>query len=221
MKRLTLLAISLIGLIAPFLMSQTVFAHAYDEFEVSTYISLADDAIHIEVELESGYLIGPDVVTMIDTNGDQTLSEEEVLDYAYEVMSSLKLEANSVDIPLELVTFEYPSYSSFAEGMHGIILNITASLPETVPGDYALYFENTYAIEGVTNEYYVNGFVDTDAKGYFDIIDQSRDWDQQTISIAYSILTPLETSSTPSLVEQWLPRIAQAFVIASQYIPLS
>ncbi|MCA9892445.1 MAG: hypothetical protein KC615_05645 [Anaerolineae bacterium] len=218
MKHLTILAISLLGLIAPFLTVQPTLAHTFDEFEVASYISLAEGDILIEVDITAGYLIGADVAQSIDTDGDLSLSESEVMAFAYEVMESITLASTDSAIDLQLVTFEYPSYRSFAQGIHSIKLHMVATLPESQPGTYALYYTNTYAYENVTNEYSVNGFVDTDAQEMIDIMQQDRDWDQTSLELTYTILTPIESSEPLDWVSSSLMRAIQSIVVGSYYV---
>ena len=65
--------ISGLGLIFP----NSVAAHPLDEFYQATFITIVPNRITIQIELYTGILVAPEIMTVIDTDQDDEISEAE------------------------------------------------------------------------------------------------------------------------------------------------
>jgi hypothetical protein len=209
MKHLKFMTISLLGLVVLLLVPAQSWAHPEDDFVQSSVIVLTASQILVDVNLTPGFEIGAEVVQLIDTNLDQIITEVEALTYAAEVATFLRLEVGGNVLSLELLSFEYPSYDSFVVGRHGITLHLSTPLPADEPGNYQLFYQNTYEPDGFTNSYLVNGFVQANSADVIDIIVQERDYYQHTLSLEYAILSPLQDTALVVQTRRWLHNLLQ------------
>lgn len=182
--------LGLIWLLAVTLPAREAPAHPLDEYVQNTYIDPALDRTTLELNLTSGVLVAPEMVALIDTDGDGEISEAEGDAYATEVLRDISLEVDGEPQPLTLVDRSFPTPLDMSAGMGTIRLQVAAEAPEGVPGDHSLSFRNDH--QPVNNsKYLVNAF---ETSGEVEIARQDRDELQNGIRVDYTI-TP-EASAT-------------------------
>ena len=153
--------VGLLGLICPLtsvvLPAKEAAAHPIDEYVQNTYIDPAPDRTTLELNLTPGVLVAPEMIALIDTDGDGEISETEGDAYANEVLRDISLEVDGEIQPLTLVDGSFPTPLDMSAGMGTIRLHVAAEAPEEgTPGDHSLSFRNDH--EPVKSKYLVNAF---------------------------------------------------------------
>ena len=69
------------------------------------YVTVAPEGVTIELDLTPGVLVAPQVVALIDTDGDGKLSEAEGRAYARAVLDDVLLKVDKRRYPLTVTTF--------------------------------------------------------------------------------------------------------------------
>jgi nickel/cobalt exporter len=99
-----------IWLLAATLLAQEASAHPIDEYVQNTYIDLAPDHTTLQIQLTPGVLVAPEVVTLIDADGDGEISEAEGASYAENaVLRDVSLAVDGEPQPLTLVDSSFPT----------------------------------------------------------------------------------------------------------------
>src|ERR687883_464437 len=112
MNRYPLWAVGLVGLfvlLTTTLPAAVAVAHPLDEYVQSTYIDPSPDRTTLELNLTPGVLVAPEMVALIDTDGDGEISETEGEVYADAVLQDITLEVDGQPQPLTLVGSSFPS----------------------------------------------------------------------------------------------------------------
>jgi ABC-type nickel/cobalt efflux system permease component RcnA len=187
-------SIGLLGLISlltsVLLPAEKALAHPLDEYVQNTYIDLAPDRTTLELNLTPGVLVAPQVVALIDTDGDGEISETEGDAYANDyVLRDIALEVDGEPQPLTLVGGSFPTPLDMSAGMGTIRLHVAAEAPGGVPGDHSLSFRNDH--QPVNSKYLVNAFKKSSE---VEIAQQDREKLQHAIRVDYAV-TP-EASAT-------------------------
>lgn len=194
MKRYRLWPIGLLGLIGLLTTALPVaaVAHPLDEYVQSTYIDPAPDRVALELNLTPGVLVAPQVVALIDTDGDGQISEAEGEVYANDIMlRDITLEVDSEPQSLTLVESSFPSPLDMSAGLGTISLDLAAEVPEGFPDDHRLSYRNDH--QPVNSRYLVNAFAD--AAGGVEIAQQDRDELQHAIRADYTVTPDASTAS--------------------------
>lgn len=195
MKRYLPWSIGLLGLISlltPVLLpAKEAAAHPIDEYVQNTYIDPAPDRTTLELNLTPGVLVAPQMLAMIDTEGDGEISETEGDAYANEVLRDISLEVDGEPQPLTLVDASFPTPMDMSAGMGTIRLHVAAEAPEGVPGDHSLSFRNDH--QPVNSKYLVNAFKKSSE---VEIAQQNRDQLQHAIRVDYSVTPDAAAAST-------------------------
>src|SRR5919206_4140581 len=111
-------------------------AHPLDEYVQNTYIDLAPGRTTLQLNLTPGVLVAPQVVALIDADGDGEISEAEGEAYANDyVLRDIALEVDGEPQPLTLVDGSFPTPLDMGAGMGTIQLHVAAEAPEGVPGN--------------------------------------------------------------------------------------
>ena len=183
--------ISLTGLVVLFtLFPLSILAHPEHDYVQRSYLTLTANELLLDVDLTPGATIGIDILMDIDTDGDYTISESEIQQYAGQVQSALSVEVANQALELTLLSVEYPTPALIASGGYPIRLHFQATLPDNTAGEHQIIYENAFAPELYENTYLVNAFVDTDVQDNIDITEQERDWYQQTMTLSYTLSAP-------------------------------
>jgi nickel/cobalt exporter len=187
--------LGLIGLLISVLLpAKVAAAHPLDEYVQNTYIDLAPDRTTLELNLTPGVLVAPEVVALIDADGDREISEAEGEAYANDfVLRDIALEVDGETQPLTILDGSFPTPLDTSAGMGTIRLHVAAEAPEGVPGNHSLSFRNDH--QPVNSKYLLNAFKKS---GEVEIARQDRDELQNAIRVDYA-LTP-EASATSDAV---------------------
>jgi nickel/cobalt exporter len=179
-------------LLAVTLPAQEASAHPIDEYVQNTYIDLAPDTMTIQIDLTPGVLVAPEVVALIDADGDGEISEAEGASYAEDaVLRDVSLAVDGEPQPLTLVDSSFPTPLDMGAGMGTIRLSLVAAeAPAGSPGDHSLSYRNDH--DPINNSrYLVNAFRASDE---VEISQQDRDELQNGIRVDYT--TASDTPAT-------------------------
>src|SRR3712207_3777976 len=185
--------LGLIWLLAVALPAQEASAHPIDEYVQNTYMDLAPDRTSLEVNLTPGVLVAPEVVALIDTDGDGEFSEAEGASYAENaVLPDLSLAVDGEPQPLTLVDSSFPTPLDMGAGMGTIRLWAAPETPTGPPGElHSLSYRNDH--EPVDNsKYLVNAFKASDE---VEISRQDRDELQHGIRVDYTTASDVSATS--------------------------
>ena len=186
-------SVVLLGLICPLtsvvLPAKEASAHPIDEYVQNTYIDPAPDRTTLELNLTPGVLVAPEMVALIDTDGDGEISETEGEAYSNEVLRDVSLEVDGEPQPLTLTSSQFPTPLDMSAGMGMIRLQIAAGWPAATPGEHQLYYRNDH--QPVNSKYLVNAFKKSSE---VEILLQDRERLQHAIRVDY-VVTP-EASAT-------------------------
>ncbi len=171
-----------IWLLAATLPAQEASAHPIDEYVQNTYIDLAPDRTTLQIDLTPGMLVAPEVVMLIDTDGDGELSEAEGASYVENaVLRDVSLAVDGEPQPLTLVDSSFPTPLDMGAGMSTIRVRVDAEALAGSPGDHLLSYRNDH--EPVNSRYLVNAFKASDE---VEISHQDRDELQNGIRVDYT-----------------------------------
>jgi nickel/cobalt transporter (NicO) family protein len=190
------LLVGLLGLtwlLAATLPAREASAHPIDEYVQNTYIDLAPDSTTLQIDLTPGVLVAPEVVALIDTDGDGEISEAEGETYANDaVLGDVALEVDGEPRPLTLVDSSFPTPLDMGAGMGTIRLQVAPEAPTgSSPGDHSLSYRNDH--EPIDNsKYLVNAFRASDE---VEISQQDRDELQNGIRVDYTTVS--DAPATP------------------------
>ena len=183
--------VGLIGLLTTALPSEKALAHPLDEYVQNTYIDPAPDGVALELNLTPGVLVAPQVVALIDTDGDGEISEAEGEAYADAILQDdLALEVDGQPQPLTLVGTSFPSPLDMRAGMGTIRLQVSAEAPSGASGDHWLYYRNDH--QPVKSKYLVNAFK---KGGEVQIAQQERDELQHSTRVDYTVSPDVPAAS--------------------------
>jgi nickel/cobalt exporter len=174
--------------------AKEALAHPLDEYVQNTYIDLAPDRTTLQLNLTPGVLVAPQVVALIDADGDGEISETEGEAYANEVLRDVSLEVDGEPQPLTLTSSQFPTPLDIRAGMGTIRLQVAAETPEGIPGDHSLSFRNDH--EPVNSKYLVNAF--KNKSNEVEIAKQDRDQLQHAIRVDYAIAPQSSSGSSDS-----------------------
>src|SRR5918994_7990466 len=137
--------LSLIWLLAATLPVREASAHPLDEYVQNTYIDLAPDRTTLQVDLTPGVLVAPEVVALIDADGDGEISEAEGEAYAKDaVLRDVSLAVDGEPQPLTLVDSSFPTPLDMGAGMGTIRLWVAPEAPEEPTGAHSLSYRNDH-----------------------------------------------------------------------------
>lgn len=180
-----------IWLLAATLPAQEASAHPIDEYVQNTYIDLAPDRTTLQIDLTPGVLVAPEVVALIDADGDGELSEAEGEAYAENaVLRDVSLAVDGEPQPLTLVDSSFPTPLDMGAGMGTIRLQVAAEAPSGGPGDHMLSYRNDH--KPVNSRYLVNAF---ETAGGVEISHQDRDELQNGIRVDYTTASDAPATS--------------------------
>ena len=178
-------------------------AHELDEYLQATRISLARDRVTCEIDLTPGAELASGVLSLIDGDGDGSLTSEEAAVYGRAVLRDLTLELDGRSLPLVLERVELPAVAEVSEGVGTVRIRASADARGLQAGRRDVYFRNDHRPDG--GVYLVNALVPDD-RG-MRVSDQKRDRQQREIRVEYDVRpeAPVKT--------MWL--LAAGFVLST------
>jgi nickel/cobalt transporter (NicO) family protein len=188
----------LVGLLGPIwllvatLTAQEASAHPIDEYVQNTYIDLAPDTTTLQIDLTPGVLVAPEVVALIDADGDGEISEAEGEAYAKDaVLRDVSLAVDGEPQSLTLVDSSFPTPLDMGAGMGTIRLWVAPEAPaDSSPGGHSLSYRNDH--EPVKSKYLVNAFKASDE---VEISHQDRDELQNGNRVDYTTASAAPATS--------------------------
>jgi hypothetical protein len=172
----------LAAVVAVLAMPGTSWAHRLDEYLQASRVSLARDAVVVEVDLTSGASIASTIVALLDRDGDWTISPDEAGAYGQAVVADLALDLDGRAVPLTLTRVETPSIPEIHEGMGTIRLYASGGV-DAAAGRRTLRLRNNHS--PVASVYLANALVPDDRA--IDVVAQTRDTRQQELRVEYAI----------------------------------
>jgi nickel/cobalt transporter (NicO) family protein len=164
----------------------SVSAHPLDEFLQAMYVSLGGDQIGVEVDLTPGVLVGPQVVQLIDTNGDGQITEEEAQSYARQVFQQLSVELDGQPRAIVLTKVVAAPVLNLASGAGSLQLIGTLDSSVIAAGTHELTIQNHYA---PIQSMYQSAVV-LDKPNQVGVGKQTRDQTLQSLRVDFNLAAP-------------------------------
>jgi hypothetical protein len=174
---------------------ESISAHRLDEYLQAARFSIERNRLDFEIDLTPGAAVAPQVFSLIDTNHDGRISENEGRAYAEQLGRAIELSIDGVPLTLKLAPMQFPELADMNAGTGMIRLHGSAEFPALASGRHALYYRNTHQPD--ISVYLSNALVPVDKQ--IEITAQLRDNAQDELTIDYRV-TPV--SPRPS--KWWL-----------------
>jgi hypothetical protein len=158
-------------------------AHRLDEYLQAARVSLEGDRVTLEIDLTPGVNIAAAIVTLLDRNGDGTISTIEAEAYGKRVLSDVVLALDGCPIAMTLTRVEIPAPGDISDGLGTIQLHAVGQVESLAAGRRQLYFRNNH--QPVASTYLVNALLPQD--GDVGVVIQARDPRQQTVRVEYEV----------------------------------
>lgn len=180
-----------------------VAAHPLDELYQVTFITVAPHRISLTIELYSGVLVAPTLLSLVDPNGDELITESEAQAYVALFSGDVTLQIDGARLRLEPAKLEFPSVLDLQAGVGVIRFQLAANLPLGQRGPHRLFYENNHLPD--VGLYVVNAL--SDDPHWLDITRQERSLDQRSVELDYVVdpAAPLSTGSTGAVTELEAP----------------
>jgi hypothetical protein len=123
------------------------------------------------------------IFSLIDTNHDGRISEDEGRAYAEQLRHSIELLIDGVPVSPKLIPGQFPELAEMNEGTGMIRLQGSADFPAVAAGRHALYYRNRH--EPSISVYLSNALVSSDKQ--VEITAQHRDNAQDELIIDYRL----------------------------------
>lgn len=169
----------------------TALAHPLDQYLQATYITVAPAQLVVELDLSPGVLVAPQALALLDTDGDQQLSDAEGRAYADTIVQHVALQVDGQPLALTVTKIDLPEYLVIQAGYGTIRIFTSATLADGMAGTHAIAYSNNNAPAGVS--YQVNTFIETGAA--ITLGTQNRNETQQSIAVDYTIGGATATAS--------------------------
>jgi hypothetical protein len=158
-------------------------AHRLDEYLQAARVSFARDRITLDVDLTPGASIASAIVTILDRDGDHTISPSEAEQYGRSVLADLVLHLDERPVALTLTRVEAPSIDAMRDGLGTIRLRAVGSVRSVVAGRRHLDLRNNHL--PASSAYLANALVPDDRS--LEVVAQTRDPRQQALRVEYDV----------------------------------
>lgn len=171
----------------------SAIAHPIDEFYEVTYIKMAPNRITLTIELYPGVLVAPQILALVDPNGDETISEAEAQAYVKQFIGDVILEVDEQPVALVGTNFQFSPVLELRAGTGLIQFDLQADLPPAQPGQHQFFYQNNHLSKiGI----YVVNMLSDDPKA-IQLINQKRDIHQTSLWVDYAISTDTPLDDSP------------------------
>jgi nickel/cobalt transporter (NicO) family protein len=177
-------------------------AHQLDEYLQAARLDISRDRIAVELDLTPGISIAPQIIALIDTDGDGVISDAEMTGYARQVLRELSLWIDDRPSSLTLTRAAFPAWADVREGLGTIRLEAVATTGVAHSGPHQIVYENGHQPE--TSVYLVNAL--KPSAGDIVIGDQHRDIRQHRLALEVEVSGSRERvawCASASLVFVW------------------
>ena len=188
MKRLAAIALLLTALPLP------VWGHALDAYLQAAIFSVRKDRIDLSMRLVPGVAILPQIMTLVDTDGDGAISPLEARAYALRLSQELIVDVDGHRLSLHPVSATASPALLFQDGLGEIRADFRIDVPPR-QGDRRLRFVNRH--QGRISAYLVNAEVPRDSD--INLVAQQRSADQSTYALDYvqsAMASPRSTNAS-------------------------
>ncbi|MCB0171886.1 MAG: hypothetical protein KDJ97_15170 [Anaerolineae bacterium] len=169
-------------------------AHPADVYLQATYITVAPTKIVVELDLTPGVLVAPQVLPLLDTDGDAQISDAEGQAYVETMLRDVVLQVDGQPLVLTITKVDLPTYLNVQAGYGTIRIFTTATPADGMTGMHSISYQNNFAPTG--SAYQVNAFVDKDIA--ITLGKQNRDDIQQRMSMDYTIDNAAPDTTEPA-----------------------
>jgi hypothetical protein len=163
-------------------------AHRLDEYLQASRLSVERDGVTLEIDLTPGVSVAPQVLALIDTNGDGQLSAPEAEAYAQRILNSVSLSIDGQPVALILTAERFPQLNEMTLGTGMIRLRANAKIPDVAAGRHQVFYRNSHQPE--MSVYLANALVPSDNQ--IEISGQSRDYAQHELIVDYRVAPKTE-----------------------------
>ncbi|MFO1461345.1 MAG: hypothetical protein U1G08_18315 [Verrucomicrobiota bacterium] len=159
-------------------------AHRLDEYLQTTFITLWPDRLELDLVLNPGVAVIPQVLPELDQNADGSISPPELDRYSARVLQSIAVELDGTSLPLKMAGREMSELELIRGGQGLIRIQLTAAFPRLPAGAHMLAYRNGHLTN--LSVYLVNA---TQPQSHdIRITGQHRDPDQRSTQITFSCL---------------------------------
>lgn len=161
-------------------------AHRLDEYLQASRVTLDRDRVTLEIDLTPGASVAPAAVSLLDRDGEGSISQAEAALYARRVLADLAVTLDSRPVVLNLTRVEVPSVAEMHDGVATIRLTAVGQVSSIIGGRHQLLLRNTHAPqEMVTSVYLANAMMPSDEG--VTVVKQTRDPRQQELRVDYEV----------------------------------
>jgi hydrogenase/urease accessory protein HupE len=178
------------------------FAHRLDEYLQATTFSVARDHVEVRMRLTPGVAVLPQLLPLIDTNGDGVICQAEQQAYADRVRGEVSLAIDATPLPLRLASITFPKLEDMKAGLGDIVLNFEAEVPKG-GANRRLVFENHH--QPAISVYLANCLVARDPT--IQVVSQNRNYTQSFYQLDYTqagVDSNPPTNSSSSAAGAWV-----------------
>lgn len=178
-------------------------AHPLDEYYQVTTITVSPNRVTLALELYPAVLTAPQLLSLMDADQDEQLSEAEQQAYLTFFQGDLTFTIDGQPQPLSLTNVRFPTFLDIRSGGSVIKFELAADLPADHRGDHQLFYENRHLSDIAV--YVVQP--QTDLPEWVQILEFERDVLQQSILVTYAIdpAAPVDYGSGAAVTALALP----------------
>lgn len=180
---------------------QAALAHPPDVYLQASYITVAPAQIDVELDLTPGVLVVPQLLPVLDPDGNQEISAAEGRAYIDAVLRNVTLRVDDTALVLKVARVELPPYLSVRAGYGTIRVFAAAPLTAVAPGAHRIEYKNNHAPSG--SMYQVNAIVGKSAA--ITLGKLARDVKQQGMALDFAAGGAAPTEHVPAVAASALP----------------
>lgn len=155
-------------------------AHRLDEYAQVIAVSIADDLVTLDLRLTPGQLVAGEVLAVIDSDGDGTISPSEQTRYVDTIVSDLAVMIDGKAIHPSAASTYFATEDEIRQGIG--IISLTLQVGVAPAATHVLRIENRHM--PTRSVYLVNALQPRDSS--IEIMSQDRSYFQNTYEMAWS-----------------------------------
>ena len=171
-------------------------AHRVEGLLQASLVEVLPAQVGVEVTLVPGIDIAPEVVALLDADGDGVFSKAESKAWAARFMAGQSVTVDGRSLPLDLKSILASPLAEMAGGHAEIVVRFTADLGPLASGPRTIVCGNRY--EAIPSTYQSNGLVPK-APGVR-LSSHRRDERQQELTLAAEFSAPATSATQPAQV---------------------
>jgi len=119
-------------------------AHRLDEYLQATRVTVAANRIDLTIDLTPGVAVADEVLSVVDTDRDGRISDDERAAYSQNVLKDIRVELDEKGVALRAVDTSFPSLHEIKGGLGIIRIRATAPVAPLAVGRHILSLTNTH-----------------------------------------------------------------------------